>query len=148
MKQQFELQRFLDAQRAVYDAAVAELGAGCKRSHWMWFIFPQLAGLGRSEMARRYALSGLEEARAYLAHPVLGQRVRACSALVAAIEGRSIGDIFGSPDDIKFCSSMTLFAQAAPDQPIFTECLRKYFDGRPDPATLALLGSQAPAPYW
>lgn len=140
MKQQFELQRFLDAQRAVYDTVVAELGAGCKRSHWIWFIFPQLAGLGRSEMACRYALSGIEEARAYLAHPVLGQRVRACSALVAAIEERSIGDIFGSPDDLKFCSSMTLFAQVAPDQPIFTECLRKYCGARPDPATLALLG--------
>jgi uncharacterized protein (DUF1810 family) len=114
-----------------------ELRAGRKRSHWMWFVFPQVAGLGHSAMAQRYALGSLDEAKAYLAHPVLGARIRDCARLVADIEGRSIGEIFGRPDDVKFRSSMTLFARAAPDEPVFTECLRRYFDGRPDPATLA-----------
>jgi uncharacterized protein (DUF1810 family) len=102
----------------------------------MWFIFPQIAGLGRSETARRFAISSLDEARAYLAHPVLGPRLRECAALVSAVHGRSATEIFGEPDDRKFHSSMTLFARAAPEEPAFRECLRRYFDGTPDPATL------------
>jgi uncharacterized protein (DUF1810 family) len=105
----------------------------------MWFIFPQIAGLGHSAMSQRFALSSLDEASAYLAHRVLGPRVRECAALVAAIEGRSIAEIFGEPDDLKFRSSMTLFARAAPGEPIFTECLRLYFRGQEDPETLARL---------
>jgi uncharacterized protein (DUF1810 family) len=102
----------------------------------MWFIFPQIAGLGFSAMAERYAISGLAEARAYLAHPLLGARLRECCALVLAVEGASAHTIFGSPDDMKFRSSLTLFAQAAPDEKLFTDCLDKYYGGQPDPATL------------
>jgi uncharacterized protein (DUF1810 family) len=105
----------------------------------MWFIFPQLAGLGRSEMARRFAISSLPEASAYLAHPVLGPRLRECATLVSAVEGRSAADILGEPDDRKLRSSMTLFARAAPEEPVFSECLRRYFGGEPDPETLAQL---------
>jgi uncharacterized protein (DUF1810 family) len=139
MEDPYRLQRFLDAQAPVYSAVCAELRAGRKRSHWMWFIFPQIAGLGVSQTARLYAISSLDEAAAYLAHPVLGSRLRECSQLVAAIAGRSIEDIFGHPDDLKFRSSMTLFARATADNAIFTACLQKYFDGHPDRATLALL---------
>jgi len=135
------LQRFVDAQQPVYETACEELRAGRKRSHWMWFIFPQLEGLGHSDMARRYAISSLEEARAYLAHPVLGHRLRECSRLVAGINGRTAEEIFGHPDDMKFRSSMTLFAQASDDNAIFNECLQKYFAGAPDPATLQFLGT-------
>ena len=134
-----KLQHFVDAQAPVYAAVLAELEAGKKRSHWMWFIFPQLRGLGRSEMARRYALDGLADARSYLAHPLLGARLFECSALVGAIPQRAIDAIFGTPDDLKFHSCMTLFAQARPEHAIFRDCLQKYFDGRPDAATLALL---------
>ena len=105
----------------------------------MWFVFPQISGLGQSVTSRTFALSSLEEAAAYLAHASLGPRLRACAALVAAIEGRSIEEIFGYPDHMKFHSSMTLFARAAPQEPIFGECLRKYFGGQPDPQTLARL---------
>lgn len=105
----------------------------------MWFIFPQVAGLGRSEMARRFAISSLEEARAYLAHPVLGLRLRECARIVAVLDGHSISDIFSEPDDRKFRSSMTLFAQAAPQEPIFADCLRRYFGGEGDPETLTRL---------
>jgi uncharacterized protein (DUF1810 family) len=132
----FRLRHFVDAQAPVYDTVLAELVAGRKRSHWMWFIFPQLAGLGHSDMARRYALSGVAEAQAYL---VLGARLFECSALVAAIPGRAIGDIFPTPDDLKFHSCMTLFSLAAPEQQIFSECLQKYFAGARDAATLSLL---------
>jgi len=134
-----DLERFVDAQRPVYDTVLRELRAGRKRSHWMWFIFPQIAGLGHSAMAQRFALSSLDEAAAYLAHPVLGPRLRECAALVAGIEGRSIAEIFGDPDDRKFRSSMTLFAQAAPEETIFADCLRRYFGGEGDPETLARL---------
>src|SRR5476651_2648585 len=134
-----KLQHFVDAQASVYAAVLAELEAGKKRSHWMWFIFPQLQGLDRSDMARRYALDGLADARSYLAHPVLGARLFECSTLVRAIPERAIGAIFGTPDDLKFHSCMTLFAQARPGQSIFGDCLQKYFDGRRDAATLALL---------
>ena len=135
----FRLARFVDAQRPVYADVLAELRAGGKRTHWMWFIFPQLAGLGRSEMARRFAISSLDEARAYLGHPILGPRLRECVTLVAAIDGRSILDVFGEPDDRKLRSSMTLFARAAPEEPVFSECLRRHFGGERDPETLARL---------
>lgn len=139
MDDPFQLQRFVDAQQPVYETVLGELRAGRKRSHWMWFIFPQVAGLGHSMMARKFALSSLHEAAAYLAHPVLGRRLRECSVQVAGIEGRSIAEIFGYPDDMKFRSSMTLFAQVSPEEPIFAACLQKYFGGDPDPQTLARL---------
>ena len=135
----FRLERFVDAQRPIYDAVVSELRAGRKRSHWMWFIFPQIAGLGHSAMAQRFAIASLDEAIAYLAHPVLGPRLRECAALVAGIERGSITEIFGHPDDRKFRSSMTLFARAAPQEPIFAQCVRRYFGGEPDPETLSRL---------
>jgi uncharacterized protein (DUF1810 family) len=134
-----DLQRFVSAQDEVYSAVQAELGAGHKRSHWMWFIFPQIAGLGFSPMAQRYAIASLDEASAYLAHPVLGERLRECTRLVLAVQDRSINAILGSPDDLKFHSCMTLFARAAPDEPLFKDALRKYFGGAPDTATLARL---------
>jgi uncharacterized protein (DUF1810 family) len=139
MDDRFQLRRFVDAQQPVYENVLGELRAGRKRSHWMWFIFPQIAGLGYSAIADRFALSSLDEAVAYLAHSVLGQRLRECSVLVAGVEGRSIAEIFGHPDDMKFRSSMTLFSRAAPQEPIFAACLRKYFGGEPDLQTLAKL---------
>jgi uncharacterized protein (DUF1810 family) len=135
----FDLRRFVRAQDAVIDSVRDELGAGRKRSHWMWFVFPQIAGLGRSAMAQRYAVSSLSEARAYLAHPVLGPRLRECSELVLATEGRTIHEILGAPDELKFCSSMTLFLAADPAQDVFRACLDKYFAGQADPATLACI---------
>jgi len=139
MDDPYDLARFLQAQSPVYGQVLAELGDGRKRSHWMWFVFPQLAGLGRSAMARRFGIASLEEARAYLAHPVLGARLRECSRLVLAVRDRSIHEIFGSPDDLKFRSSMTLFSRADPTEPVFEACLAKYFAGAGDPQTLALL---------
>jgi uncharacterized protein (DUF1810 family) len=139
MDDRFQLQRFVDAQLSVYAAVLSELRAGRKRNHWMWFVFPQVSGLGHSVTSQTFAVSSLAEAAAYLAHPTLGPRLRECAALVAAVEGRSINEIFGSPDDLKFHSSMTLFAQAAPREPIFAACLQKYFGGEPDPQTLARL---------
>lgn len=138
-----DLGRFLRAQADVYAAVVGELRAGRKRSHWMWFIFPQLAGLGRSAMACRYAIRDLDEARAYLAHPVLGARLLECTGLVNALPGRRAGAVFGAPDDLKFVSSMTLFASVAGPESAFSAALEKYHDGRPDAATLALLGPAA-----
>jgi uncharacterized protein (DUF1810 family) len=135
----FDLQRFVDAQAPVYDRVLLELREGRKRSHWMWFVFPQIAGLGSSPMAQRYAIASRAEAAAYLAHPLLGSRLRECARLVTATEGRSIHDILGSPDDMKFHSSMTLFAEAAPADADFGAALEKYFGGAPDPATLARL---------
>jgi uncharacterized protein (DUF1810 family) len=135
----FNLQRFVDAQADVFDRVEMELRAGRKRSHWMWFIFPQLAGLGFSQMSQFFALESVEEARAYLGHPILGERLRACTNWVCAVEGRSLGEIFGAPDDAKFRSCMTLFAQAAPQEPIFGEALAKLCGGQPDPATVELL---------
>lgn len=140
MADPYDLQRFVDAQAPVYAAALAELQAGLKRSHWMWFVFPQLAGLGSSAMAQRYAISSLAEAQAYLAHPLLGPRLRTCVEAVNAVPGRSAHDIFGSPDDLKFRSSLTLFAAAADDPRLFEDALGRYFGGAGDPATLALLG--------
>lgn len=127
MDDSFNLRRFVDAQADVYSSVVAELSAGRKRTHWMWFIFPQLAGLGRSEMAQKYAISSPEEAKAYLMHPLLGPRLRECTKLLNAVEGRSIEEILGYPDDLKFRSSMTLFAQATEDNEEFVAALRKYY---------------------
>lgn len=138
----YDLERFVMAQEGHYRQALQELSGGRKRSHWMWFIFPQLAGLGASAMAQRYAIGSLAEARAYLEHPVLGARLRACSALVLAVQGATVHGIFGSPDNMKFHSSMTLFAQAAPQEAVFRACLDKYFGGEPDRATLSLLDKE------
>jgi len=135
----FNLQRFVDAQKPVIDRVLAELRSGQKRSHWMWFVFPQIAGLGFSQMAQRFAIGSLDEAKAYVAHPVLGARLRECTGAVLAIEGRSIHAILGSPDDMKFRSSMTLFAKAAPDCALFEDALERYFGGEPDQKTLDLL---------
>jgi uncharacterized protein (DUF1810 family) len=140
----FDLERFVDAQEGVYGDVVKELRAGAKRSHWMWFIFPQIAGLGHSAMAMKYAIASAEEAVAYLKHPVLGPRLIEGTELVLAVENRSIREIFGSPDDMKFCSSMTLFAQTANDGAIFHKAITKYYAGRFDPATLEIL-RMAPA---
>ena len=131
---------FVLAQQDVYPQVLAELRAGRKRSHWMWFVFPQLAGLGQSDMSRRFALASLDEAEAYLQHAVVGPRLRECTLLVNAVKGRSIHDIFGSPDDMKFHSSMTLFARAVPANGEFLAALARYFDGGEDRHTLALLG--------
>jgi uncharacterized protein (DUF1810 family) len=123
----FDLQRFVDAQNPVYDQVCAELRRGVKTGHWMWFIFPQLRGLGHSSMAVKYGISSQQEAQAYLKHPVLGPRLEECARLVNRIEGRTIDEIFGGIDTLKFQSSMTLFAGAAPENQIFQEALRKYF---------------------
>ena len=136
----FDLDRFVAAQRQSYEAACAELRAGRKRSHWIWFIFPQMRGLGVSATAQLYGITTLDEARAYLAHPVLGPRLDECMRLVLAIEGRTLHEIFGSPDDLKFRSSMTLFALASPGESSFEAALTQFCDGRKDPATLRLLG--------
>jgi uncharacterized protein (DUF1810 family) len=136
MPDPYHLQRFVDAQASCFAQVRSELAAGKKRTHWMWFIFPQLEGLGSSPMAQRFAISGIEEAKAYLAHPVLGDRLRDCTALVNAVSGRSVEDIFGYPDDLKFHSSVTLFASAShPENKVFNEALSKYFNGVPDQAT-------------
>ena len=139
MDVRFHLQRFVDAQEPVYETVLSELRDGRKRSHWMWFIFPQISGLGHSVTSQTFALSSLAEAAAYLAHPTLGPRLRECAALVASVEGRSVEQIFDYPDDLKFHSSMTLFAHAAPREPVFAACLEKYFGGQRDPRTLARL---------
>ena len=133
-------EHFVEAQAPVYGQVIAELAAGEKRSHWMWFIFPQLAGLGISPISQRYALGDLGAARAYLAHEVLGPRLIHCTQLVLAVEGRTAHQIFGSPDDRKFCSSMTLFGRAAPAEAVFSQAIDKYCGGMEDARTLALLG--------
>jgi uncharacterized protein (DUF1810 family) len=135
----FDLQRFVDAQGPVYDTAVDELRGGRKRSHWMWFVFPQLRGLGSSPTAVRFAISSIDEARAYLAHEVLGPRLQECAQLVARIDGRTAEEIFGWPDDMKLRSSMTLFARAAEENADFIAVLEKFYGGQEDPATLARL---------
>jgi len=138
-----DLERFVVAQDVVWPAVLAELAAGTKRSHWMWFVFPQIAGLGHSATARHYALGSLDEAQRYLADPRLGARLRECTDLVLAVRGRSAHAIFGSPDDLKFRSSMTLFAQAAPGERRFAEAIERFFAGEPDAATLRLLAGGA-----
>ena len=135
----FDLQRFVDAQEPIYGTVIEELTAGRKRSHWMWFIFPQLRGLGRSPTALRFAISSIDEARAYLDHELLGSRLRECAGLVARIDGRAAEEIFGWPDDMKLRSSMTLFAHAADDNAVFVAVLEKLYCGEEDPATLARL---------
>jgi uncharacterized protein (DUF1810 family) len=134
----YDLERFVKAQAEVYGQVCAELRAGRKQSHWMWFVFPQIHGLGSSEMAVRYAISSLEEARAYLGHPVLGARLRSCAGMVCEVEGKSASEIFGYPDDLKFHSSMTLFAEAEGGG-VFREALEKYFSGAMDSGTLERL---------
>lgn len=136
----FDLQRFVQAQQRVMPAVLAELEAGRKRSHWMWFVFPQLKGLGASSMVHHYGIASLDEARAFLAHPVLGPRLRHCCALMLAAPARSSAhDILGSPDDLKLRSCVTLFGAAAPDDPLFAQCLQRFYGGAPDPRTVALL---------
>jgi uncharacterized protein (DUF1810 family) len=135
----FQLQRFIDAQEGTFEMALTELRAGRKQSHWMWFVFPQIAGLGRSPMALEFAISSLAEARAYLAHPVLGARLVECARILRDLDGRSAQEILGGIDAMKLGSSMTLFARAAPDDPLFAEVLDKYFGGVSDEATERLL---------
>jgi uncharacterized protein (DUF1810 family) len=136
----YNLKRFVEAQDPVYDQVCSELRRGRKTSHWMWFIFPQIEGLGTSAMAREFAISSLKEAQAYLEHPVLGPRLIECSTLVINITGRKIEQIFGYPDDLKFHSSMTLFAHATRDNHVFDDALQKYFGGEYDRLTLEHLG--------
>jgi uncharacterized protein (DUF1810 family) len=136
----YELDRFVRAQSETYERALAEIRSGRKRSHWMWYIFPQIDGLGFSAMSRRYAIGSLAEAAAYLSHPVLGLRLRACAEAALGIEGRSAAEIFGSPDDMKLRSCATLFASASPAGSAFHRLLDTYFQGHPDPATLRRLG--------
>ena len=142
MTDAYNLQRFLDAQDRVYDAVLEELRAGRKSSHWIWFVFPQFAGLGHSGMAQKFAITSLDEAKAYLQHPVLGPRLRACTQLVLDVEERGAEEIFGYPDYLKFRSCMTLFLTAATDNTIFKDALLKYFDGKPDQLTLDILAQQ------
>ena len=139
MTDPFDLKRFVEAQALVYPRVLSELRQGRKQSHWMWYIFPQLAGLGHSAMAQRYAIVSREEATAYLGHAVLGPRLCECTALVNAVEGRTIREILGSPDDLKFHSSMTLFA-AVSSEPEFAAAIGKFYAGTPDRNTLDLLG--------
>lgn len=141
-RDRYALQRFVAAQDRMYDTVLAELRNGAKRSHWIWFVFPQLRGLGHSATATRFGISSLDEARAYLAHDVLGPRLRECARLVAHIDCRSADDIFGWPDNLKVRSSMTLFARATDDNAEFRAVLDKFYNGEDDPATVELL-SQA-----
>lgn len=140
MHDPFDLQRFVEAQASTHERALAELKSGRKQSHWMWFVFPQLAGLGHSDMARRYGISGREEAIAYLQHPVLGERLACCCEALLEWKDRSALQIMGSPDDMKLRSSMTLFAAVAPETRVFQEVLEAFFDGKPDAVTLSKLG--------
>jgi uncharacterized protein (DUF1810 family) len=137
MIDRFNFERFIEAQEPLFDKVRQELRAGQKEGHWMWFIFPQIAGLGQSPMSIRFAISSSAEAVAYLAHPVLGPRLRECAKLVLDVEGRTARQIFGPVDELKFRSSMTLFAKASPEDNLFRRCLEKYFAGDSDPATLA-----------
>jgi len=130
------LNRFIEAQNPVYARVCAELLQGRKTSHWMWFVFPQIEGLGRSDMAQRYAIASLDEAKAYLEHPILGPRLRECTRLVCQVSGKTIREILGSPDDMKFRSCLTLFLHAAADPGVFEEALKKYFSGEQDALTL------------
>jgi uncharacterized protein (DUF1810 family) len=138
----FDLNRFTMAQERIYSAVLSELKSGRKRTHWMWFIFPQIDGLGHSSTAKHYAIKSIEEARAYINHPVLGTRLMECAEAVLAVEGRSVSEIFGYPDDMKLKSSMTLFASVTKDpHSVFLRVLDKYFQGKQDDRTLQLLES-------
>ena len=138
-----DLDRFLAAQQGAYAGALEELRQGRKTGHWIWFVFPQLAGLGRSEMSLYYAITSLDEARAYLVHPVLGARLRECATAVLATKGRTAVEIFGSIDAVKVRSCMTLFRRAAPDDPVFATVLDRFYESRPDETTDVLLGSSS-----
>jgi uncharacterized protein (DUF1810 family) len=140
MNDPYDLQRFLDAQTGSYQRALAEIRAGSKRSHWMWYVFPQYAGLGHSSTAARYAIKSLDEARAYLAHPLLGPRLIECTEAALSVEGRTAREIFGSPDDLKLRSCATLFAQISPPGSAFERLLATYYGGEPDRRTLELAG--------
>lgn len=142
----FDLDRFAAAQAGSFETALAEIRRGRKRSHWMWYIFPQIAGLGHSPMAERYAIRSLDEARAYLAHPVLGQRLRSCVAALQDLTGTTAQAVFGGIDALKLRSSLTLFAETS-DTPLFTAALDRWFDGEKDDATLKLLAGVAGAPH-
>lgn len=139
MTDRYDLQRFIDAQEPVYDQVTAELRRGRKRSHWMWFVFPQLRGLGSSPMAHLYGITGREEAAAYASHPVLGARLRECTSLVLDVDGSTASEIFESPDDLKFRSSMTLFSLSADEPSLYLEALAKYFKGEKDALTVTRL---------
>ena len=141
MSDPYDLRRFVEAQNPVYAKVCSELREGRKRSHWMRFVFPQIVGLGSSPLARKFAISSSAEAAAYLVHPILGPRLAECTKLVNLVEGRSVAEIFGHPDDLKFRSSMTLFARTTQDNQVFVAALQKYFQGEPDPATLLRLQS-------
>src|SRR6185437_14370810 len=136
----YHLQRFVEAQESTYEAARAELSAGSKRGHWIWFIFPQLKSLGTSAMSQEFGISSMDEAKAYIRHPTLGPRLRECTQLVLNLEGRSVDEIFGYPDNLKFRSCMTLFAKSTADNQIFKDALAKHFDGESDPLTMERLG--------
>ena len=140
MTDTFDLNRFLSAQAGVYPQVVSELRAGQKLSHWIWFIFPQMKGLGQSSHSHFYGIGSLDEAIAYMHHPVLGPRLEECTILVNLVQKKPIEQILGYPDDLKFRSSMTLFSRAAPENTVFVQALDKYFAGRPDKLTLELLG--------
>ena len=142
MRMENDLERFVEAQDRVHDNVRQELAAGRKATHWMWFVFPQLRGLGRSATAQYFGIGSRGEAAAYLQHPVLGARLRECVELVLAVDDSTVHAIFGSPDDLKFRSSMTLFAAIAPAEPLFRRALEQYFGGQPDPATLEILRSK------
>jgi uncharacterized protein (DUF1810 family) len=135
----YKLKRFVNAQASAYESVLQELRRGHKQSHWIWYIFPQIKGLGRSPMAQTYAIGSIQEANAYLEHPMLGPRLQECTQLVLAVEGRSVEQIFPYPDHLKFRSCMTLFDQATTDRHLFRDALLKYFDGKPDQLTLELL---------
>jgi uncharacterized protein (DUF1810 family) len=139
MDDPYRLERFVAAQEPIYETVISELSAGRKAGHWMWFIFPQAAGLGRTSTSREFSISSLPEAQAYLRHPVLGPRLIECARILTEVEGKSAEAIFGSLDAMKLRSSMTLFMTAAPDEPIFADVLTKYFDGSPDQRTIELL---------
>lgn len=134
-----DLQRFVDAQDPVYARVKEELARGAKASHWMWFVFPQLKGLGRSAIAQHYGIASREEAQAYWRHPLLGPRLKECTELVLAVAGKTALQVFGSPDDLKFCSSMTLFERAVPAEPAFGRAIEKYFGGARDARTIGLM---------
>lgn len=140
MAGKYDLERFVQGQQGVYAGVVAELRAGRKTGHWIWFVFPQITGLGRSSMSLHYSIGSLDEARAYLNHPVLGPRLRECAGLILAATGRSAEEILGGIDAVKLRSSMTLFHRADPDEPAFIEVLERFYDGIPDAATDRILG--------
>ena len=142
MTDEYHLQRFLDAQGHVYDSVLDELRAGRKSSHWMWFIFPQITGLGLSGTAQKFAINSLEESKAYLQHPILGPRLRECTQLSITVDGHSAEQIFGYPDNLKLWSCLTLFMAATTDNKVFKDALLKYFEGKPDTLTLDILTHQ------